>query len=59
MSLIAILVAGAALGIVWRLVRLATRIALLIALIALLANYGSHLASGHRHTPPPSAHRAR
>jgi hypothetical protein len=57
MSLIAILVVGAALGIVWRLIGLAVRVVLLIALIALIASYGSHLA--RHHSPPPSAHHTR
>jgi hypothetical protein len=53
MSLIAILILGAVLGVAWRLLRLAFRVALLIALIAAIANYGSHLARlGH---PPPVA----
>ena len=50
MSLIAILVVGSALGLVWRLIGLAVRVVLLIALIALIASYGSHLA---RHDRPP------
>jgi hypothetical protein len=54
MSLIAILVVGAALGIVWRLIGLAIRVVLLIALIA---SYGSQLA--RHHPPPPSAHGTR
>lgn len=37
MSLIAIVVVGAVLGIVWRLVRLAVRVVLLLAVIALIA----------------------
>ncbi|HEY2595270.1 MAG TPA: hypothetical protein VGK33_15360 [Chloroflexota bacterium] len=51
MSLIAILILGAVLGIAWRLLRLAFRVALLIALIAAIANYGSHLAR-HGHPAP-------
>jgi hypothetical protein len=54
MSLIAILILGAVLGIAWRLLRLAFRVALLIALIAAIANYGSHL-SQHGHPAPPAA----
>jgi hypothetical protein len=53
MSLIAILILGAVPGIAWRLVRLAVRVALLIALIAAIANYGSRLAQ-HGHTPSPA-----
>ena len=53
MSLIAIAVLGIVLGFTWRLLRLAFRGALLIALIAAIANYGSHL-SGHAHPAPPA-----
>ena len=58
MSLLAILVVGAALAIVWRLARLVVRVVLLILLVALIANYGSHLAR-HRHPPPRVTHRTR
>lgn len=58
MSLIAILILGTVLGIAWRLLRLAIRVALLIALIAAIANYGSHLARhGHRAPPAVQHHR--
>ena len=58
MSLIAILILGAVLGIAWRLLRLAFRVALLIALIAAIANYGSHLAR-HGHPAPPAVQHRR
>jgi hypothetical protein len=51
MSLIAIAVLGIVLGFTWRLLRLAFRVALLIALIAAIANYGSQL-SQHAHPAP-------
>ena len=53
MSLIAIAVLGIVLGFTWRLLRLAFRVALLIALIAAIANYGSH-PSRHGHPAPPA-----
>ena len=53
MSLIAIAVRGMVLGFTRRLLRLAFRIALLIALVAAIANYGSHL-SQHTHPAPPA-----
>ena len=53
MSLIAIAVLGIVLGFTWRLLRLAFRIALLIALVAAIANYGSHL-SQHTHPAQPA-----
>ena len=52
MSLIAIAVLGIV-PVTWRLLRLAFRIALLIALVAAIANYGSHL-SQHTHPAPPA-----
>jgi hypothetical protein len=55
MSLIAIAVLGIVLGFTWRLLRLAFRVALLIALIAAIANYGSHL-SRHAHPAPAVQH---
>jgi len=58
MSLLAILVVGAAIGIVWRLARLVVRVVLLIVLVALIANYGSHLAQD-RHALPRVIHRTR
>jgi hypothetical protein len=58
MSLIAILILGTVLGIAWRLVRLAVRVALLIALVALIANYGAHLTR-HGHATPPAAQHGR
>ena len=56
MSLIAILILGAVLSIAWRLVRLAVRVALLIALIAAIANYGSHLTQHNHPRPVPAQH---
>jgi hypothetical protein len=53
MSLIAIAVLGLVLGFTWRLLRLAFRVVLLIALIAAIANYGSHLPQ-HGHPAPPA-----
>jgi hypothetical protein len=53
MSLIAIVVLGIVLGFGWRLLRLAFRLALLLVLIAAIANYGSHL-SQHDHPAPPA-----
>ena len=53
MSLIAIAVLGIVLGFTWRLLRLAFRVALLLALIAAIANYGSQL-SQHDHPAPPA-----
>ena len=58
MSLIAIAVLGIVLGFTWRLLRLAFRVALLIALIAAIANYGSHL-SQHAHPAPPAVQHRR
>ena len=58
--LIAILVAVTVLGVVWRLVRVALRIVLMIALIALIANYGSRLAQQRQHrraSPVPQQRR--
>ena len=57
MSLIAILIVGAVLGLAWRVLRLAFRVALLIALIAAIASYGSHLARRGHPPPPPVQHR--
>jgi hypothetical protein len=53
MSLIAIVVLGVVLGFAWRLIGLAFRVALLIALTAAIASYGSHLS--HRSHPAPPA----
>lgn len=58
MSLGAILVFGLVIGVGWRLARLAVWVALLIALLALIANYRSHLAQ-HGHTPPAGTQHAR
>jgi hypothetical protein len=55
MSLIAIVVLGVVLGFAWRLLRLVFRVALLLALIAVIANYGSHL-SQHGSPAPPTVH---
>jgi hypothetical protein len=57
-SLIAIVVLGIVLGVAWRLLRLAFRVALLIALIAAIANYGSHLPQ-HAHPAPPAVQHRR
>ena len=58
MSLATILVLGLVIGVAWRLVRLAVRIVLLIALLVLIANYGSHLAR-HSHTSAPGTQHGR
>lgn len=50
MSLITILILGAVLGIVWRLLRLAVR-------VAAIANYGSHVARQGHPAPPAVQHR--
>ena len=57
MSLTAILILGAVLGIAWRLVRLAVGVALLIALIAAIANY--RLAPDPAQPPAAGASTAR
>jgi hypothetical protein len=53
MSLMAVVVLGIVIGLGWRLLRLAFRVALLLALIAAIANYGSQL-SQHDHPAPPA-----
>jgi endonuclease YncB( thermonuclease family) len=58
-SLFLILALALGLGIVWRLVRLAVRIALLFALIAVIAVYGARASHSRSTTPPPSGTRAR
>lgn len=53
MSLITILAAGALLSIAWRVLHFVIRIALLIALIALITHYaGQHANHGRTPTPP-------
>ena len=59
MSLFLILALALGLGIVWRLVRLAVRIALLFALIALIAVYGARSSHSRSTTSPPSGTSAR
>ena len=58
MSLMAVVVLGIVIGLGWRLLRLAFRVALLIALIAAIANYGSHLPQ-HAHPAPPAVQHRR
>ena len=55
MSLITILVVGVLLSVAWRVIHVVIRIALLIALIALIAHFAGEHANGGRTPTPPTA----